>query len=104
MIKQDRQLLGEDVCYAVDAISDYCYEDDDKRELVSSLNALAKAVQESPEVLVRVIRWEADKAEEQMTVNRICPKCGGALETEYDREDQWLSCTECGKRYDTNGL
>lgn len=65
------------------AIMDYFDQDVDFDNL-ETLRGFINEIKNNPNDVIRVISQEADKLEEELVENGVCPLCGNKLEFEHD--------------------
>lgn len=65
------------------AIMDY-FDQDVSFENLETLRGFINEIKNNPNDVIRVISQEADKLEEELVENGVCPLCGNKLEFEHD--------------------
>lgn len=81
IIKQEPQAETE-VPFA-STIVDY-FNQDVSFENLETLRGFINEIKNNPNDVIRVISQEADKLEEELVENRVCPLCGNKLTFEHD--------------------
>lgn len=81
MIEPKKQEETEVPCAS--AIMDY-FDQDVSFENLATLRGFINEIKNNPNDVIRVISQEADKLEEELVENGVCPLCGNKLTLEHD--------------------